>query len=88
MKLSLPLLAAAALTETVLGALALQGGPHGSLGPWVWIMQLPGAFAVIDTGTSRFIYLRLAFVFVVQTALWFCAFAVLQWGWRRFRAVT
>ena len=63
--------------ELVLGAIALQGGPHGSVGPWSWMLQLPGLLILFVPPADTWMVARLAVVFAVQAGLWFAALTLI-----------
>jgi len=67
----LKLLVAATAIEAVLAVLAVFGGPHGALGGWPWILQLPGILAVILVpGDGGFAW-RVAAMILIQLGCWY-----------------
>ena len=81
----LKLLAAAVAIEAVLACLAAFGGPHGALGGWPWMLQLPGILVVLVVpGDGGFAW-RVAAMIVVQIGVWYAICALVA---RRVRRVT
>ena len=50
---------------------AAFGGPHGTLGGWPWVLQLPGIFVVFYPSGGEHFILRVGVMALVQTALWY-----------------
>jgi hypothetical protein len=71
-------LAYAVVLEAVLLVLAAFGGPHGALGAWTWMLQLPGIVLVFAfEGDSWFLW-RVASCALVQVGLWYLVFAAIR----------
>jgi hypothetical protein len=68
----------AAATEAALAGLALHGGPHGALGGWPWMLQLPGILFVVFLGGERYFFGRVAAMLVTQCLVWYGLFAWLR----------
>ena len=74
-------LGAALVIEAVLAVLAVFGGPHGELGGWPWILQLPGILVVLMVpGEGGFAW-RVTGMLAIQLSLWYfiCAFVSRRW---------
>ena len=74
-------LGAALVIEAVLAVLAVFGGPHGELGGWPWILQLPGILVVLMVpGEGGFAW-RVSAMLAIQVGLWYfiCAFVRHRW---------
>ena len=67
----------------MLAGLALQGGPHGTLGAFPWMLQLPGILFVVFLGSERTFPGWVAAMLATQCLLWYAVFA-----WLRTRAVS
>lgn len=74
---NLKLAALAILLEAVLVVLAAFGGPHGALGGWPWLLQLPGIFLVLYPPGGDYFVLRVVVGAMVQAGLWFALLRVL-----------
>jgi hypothetical protein len=71
-------LACAVGLEAVLLVLAAFGGPHGALGAWTWMLQLPGiALVFAFDGDSWFLW-RVAAGALVQVSLWYLVIAAIR----------
>ncbi len=74
----------AAAIELLLALLALFGGPHGQLGAFPWMLQLPGILLVFFVpGPSPF-WWRVAAMLVVQVLVWYAILLGASWVRRRF----
>jgi hypothetical protein len=71
-------LGAAVLVEGVLAALALHGGPHGSLGAWPWTLQLPGILLFLFVPGETHFWWRAAGMLLIQLALWYGIFRLVR----------
>jgi hypothetical protein len=78
MRLDTRALGAAVVVEAVLAALALHGGPHGSLGAWPWTLQLPGILLVLFVSGQTHFWWRVAGMLLIQLALWYGIFVLLR----------
>ena len=63
--------------------LAVFGGPHGALGGWPWLLNLPGlAVVYLIPGTTLF-RARVGLAFLIQLTLWYAIVgAFRRWGSR------
>jgi hypothetical protein len=61
--------------ESVLAALAAFGGPHGALGAWPWMLQLPGILLVFFVGGPPHYFWRVGAMLLIQYVLWYVLFA-------------
>lgn len=68
----------AILAEAALAGLALHGGPHGALGAWPWMLQLPGILFVVLAGGEAHFPWRVAAMLVTQCLVWYALFAWLR----------
>jgi hypothetical protein len=76
--LRLRLLALAIVIEAGLAALAMFGGPHGDLGAWPWVLQMPGILLMLFVpGETGFAW-RAAGILVIQTACWYAICSMLR----------
>lgn len=73
----------AVLVEFVLFVLAVFGGPHGALGAWPWMLQVPGILLIYAIPGQSFFPWRVAAGVCVQIAVWYVVFLLLR---RRRRA--
>jgi hypothetical protein len=69
--------------ELVLMVLAAFGGPHGALGGWPWLLQLPGILLVLGIPGDALFLWRVVAAALVQASLWYL---VIAWIRRRRRA--
>jgi hypothetical protein len=80
------LLAAAIAIEAVLAVLAVFGGPHGALGGWPWMLQLPGILVVLLVpGEGGFAW-RATTMILVQIGIWYAICALVAHRVRLSRA--
>lgn len=61
----------AVAVEAVLAVFAAFGGPHGTLGVWPWMLQLPGILLVFFVGGGTHFYWRVGAMFLIQSFLWY-----------------
>jgi hypothetical protein len=66
--------------ELILAVLAAFGGPHGALGGWPWILQMPGMLLILAVPGDQLIVPRMVAAIVIQTLLWYF---VIDWIWRK-----
>jgi hypothetical protein len=78
MRVSGRTLAYAVTIEFGLGLLALAGGPHGQLGIFPWLLQLPGILLVLFVSGSGPSWWRVGAMVFVQVLVWY---AVLHGAW-------
>jgi hypothetical protein len=71
----------AILVEAGLTVAAAFGGPHGVLGGWPWLMQLPGILLIWFSGGES-VALLVSIGIAVQLTLWYLLFA---FALRRYR---
>jgi hypothetical protein len=63
--------------ELVLVVLAMFGGPHGALGGWPWVLQLPGILVLLlIPGEGGFAWRAVAMI-AIQLTLWYCICVVI-----------
>lgn len=72
----------ALVVEAGLTVASAFGGPHGALGGWPWLMQLPGILLIWFSGGES-VLLLVTLGFAVQLTLWYLLFAFVL---RRYRA--
>jgi hypothetical protein len=75
-RLDRPALGYAIALEAILAGLAALGGPHGTLGAWPWMLQLPGILLVLFGGGNAPVALRVTGMLLIQCALWFGVIAL------------
>ena len=74
----------AAAVELLLGMLALFGGPHGQLGAFPWMLQLPGILLIFFVSGPGPSWWRIATMVLVQVAVWYAVLVGVTWVRRRF----
>ena len=62
--------------EAALAGLAAFGGPHGTLGAWPWMLQLPGILPVFFVSGEAHFFWRVGGMLLIQGALWYGIFAI------------
>jgi hypothetical protein len=70
-RVDIKVLAVAAAIETVLAVLAVFGGPHGALGGWPWMLQLPGMLVVLLVPGEEGFAWRAAAAIAIQICVWY-----------------
>ena len=54
-----------------LAALGVFGGPHGALGGWPWLFNLPGLAVIYLIPGNEMFAARVFAAFSIQVALWY-----------------
>jgi len=72
----------AVVIEAALVVTAAFGGPHGALGGWPWLLQLPGILLVLYPPGGEHFILRVGVMALVQVSIWYVLLTTARRAWR------